>query len=389
MQNGDIILECLNGLQKNLIKYKYAGYDPYDVLNSPLFHFPILNKNKPIRFYSQQIFRRIPINLRPIIRIKKEVNPVTLGLAVQAYSYLIQIFPENKKIYLAEIDKCMEQLKRLSSKGYSGNCWGYNFDWEARYTKINKFVPTVVATGIITNGLFENYKLLKNQASKEIVIDAANFVLKDLNKYKSEAGICYSYSPVDNQRVFNASIKGARLLTQVYSITNDQTLLNEINALVNFVAVNQRLDGSWAYSDGDARIWSDNYHTAYVLDCLYEINNFVNIPELNRVIKKGLTFYKNSFFLEDGTPKYYNNKTHPIDATSGAQSILTLSRFGSYEQAEKVINWMIGNMYNQGGYFYYQKLKYYKHKTSYPRWSNAWMFLAISYYLYKVKNGKS
>ena len=93
--------------------------------------------------------------------------------------------------------------------------------------------------------------------------------------------------------------------------------------------------------------------------------------------------------MDNGTPKYYNNKVYPIDATSGAQSILTLSRFGLYEKAEKVIKWMLSNMYNNDGYFYYQKLKYFKHKTSYPRWSNAWMFLALAYYLYRIGNGEN
>ena len=287
MQNKTLISECIASLQNNLIKNKYMGYDPYDFLNSPLFHLPIFKNNKAIRFYGQQVFRRIPVNLRPFVGINKEVNPVTLGLAVQAYSYLAKAFPENKKTYLSEIDKCIDQLKSINSKGYSGYCWGYNFDWEARYTKINKYVPTVVATGIITNGLFENYRLLNNEKSKNIILDSVNFVLNDLNKYKSEKGICYSYSPVDNQHVFNASIKAGRLLAQVYSITKDDVILNEIKVIVSFVVNNQRPDGSWAYSEGDARIWSDNYHTGYVLDCLEEINKFANITGLDRAILKG------------------------------------------------------------------------------------------------------
>lgn len=377
------IESVLEKLEFYLLDEKYKGYDPYDVLNSPLFNLPILRTNKLIRFGSQQVFRRIPFNLRPLLGIKKGVNPVTLGLSIQAFTYLSQVYAEKKEFYQEQIDYCLTKLVELKSKGYSGTCWGYNFDWEARYTKINKYVPTVVATGIITNGLYENYRLLRNEKSKEMLLSASKFVLNDLNKYESDEGSCYSYSPVDNQRVFNASLKGARLLAQVYSITKDESLKIEIINNVNYVVSKQRENGSWAYSAGDARTWSDNYHTGYVLDCLEEINKHIKVENINHTLEKGLTFYKDNFFLKDGTPKYYNNKTYPIDSTSGAQSILTLTRFGELKKAKKIIEWMLTNMYDNSGYFYYQKMKFYKHKTSYPRWSTSWMFAALAYYLYR------
>lgn len=32
----------------------------------------------------------------------------------------------------ARIEELAELLISLQSKGYSGACWGYNFDWQAR-----------------------------------------------------------------------------------------------------------------------------------------------------------------------------------------------------------------------------------------------------------------
>ena len=380
------LLKYVEEIQNNLSKNSYAGYDPYDALNSPLFGFPILKSNKTIRFVWQQIFRRIPFNIRPLVGIKKEINPVTLGLSIQAYSYLAKVFPEKEKEYSTEIEFCLNKLEELKSHSYSGYCWGYNFDWEARYTKINKYVPTVVATGIITNGLYENYRLLGNEKSKEMLLSASKFVLNDLNKYEVDDGLCYSYSPADNQLVFNASLKGARLLAQVYSITKADSLISEIIKSVNYVVSKQRKDGSWAYSEGDARTWSDNYHTGYVLDCLEEITKYIFNKNVSVVLQKGFDFYQENFFLIDGAPKYYNNKTYPIDSTAGAQSILTLTRFGELKKAKEVMNWMLKNMFDKAGYFYYQKIKFYKHKTSYPRWSGAWMFVALAYYLYRCSD---
>ena len=89
---------------------------------------------------------------------------------------------EEKEFYLNEIKSLLDILVNLSSKGYSGFCWGYNFDWEARYTKIPAYTPTIVATGLITNGLFVYYKAYSDKSVKEILISSAKFVLNDLNR---------------------------------------------------------------------------------------------------------------------------------------------------------------------------------------------------------------
>ncbi len=49
--------------------------------------------------------------------------------------------------------------------------------------------------------------------------------------------------------------------------------------------------------------------------------------------------------------------------------------------ADKVLNWTIANMQDKKGYFYYQKYRFYKIKIPYIRWSQAWMFYALTTYL--------
>ena len=70
---------------------------------------------------------------------------------------------------------------------------------------------------------------------------------------------------------------------------------------------------------------------------------------------------------------------------------MTLHRLHKFEQyeglAEKVLNWTIDNMQDPKGYFYYQLKKGISSKIPYMRWSNAFMFYAMSYYLLdKYKN---
>lgn len=383
------LTENILKLENYILAENYKGYDPYDSLSSPLFRLPLLRSNKLLRFGFQQVFRRIPFNTRKIFGIKKGLNPVTLGLCIQGYSYLTEVFPEKKDFYIFEIDKLLELLIGLKSKGYSGICWGYDFDWEARYTIIPAYYPTVVATGIITNSLFTNYKLLKNEKSFELCKDAVKFVMNDLNKSFDGENFCYSYSPGDKQKVFNATMKGARLLSQVYSVTKDENLFIEAKRTVDYVMENQKENGSWSYAKGDARKWVDNFHTGYVLDALDDFINYTNSISYLKNLEKGIRFYENNFFYEEKIPKYYQHRLYPIDSTAIAQSIMTLLRFQKTELAKNIAYWGIENMLSEKGYFYFQKNRFYKNKISYIRWVNAWIFTAFSKLLYTLnEHGK-
>lgn len=377
-----MINDSIKKLQSHIVKEEYKGYDPYDSLLSPLFDHPAFN-NRVVRFGGQQILKRIPINIRGLLQIEKGLNPVTLGLSIQSYTYLARINPGDSRFYFNEIEKLFKLLMRVKSSGYCGISWGYNFDWEARYTKINAYVPTSVATGIITNGLFEYYLLTGDEKYFEVCRDATRFVMEDLNKLHEGDLFCYSYSPNDKQYVYNASLKAARLLSQVYSIEKDEKLRSEARLAVEYAVVNQRSDGSWAYANHDARTWADNYHTGYILDCIDSYMSYTGDYEFKIALEKGLLFYTDNFFTNGRIPKFHSDKLFPIDSTAAAQSLLTLSRFGYLDLASNIANWYIENMQAKSGGFYYRKHKFYTDRTIFMRWSNAWMFVGLTYLLLK------
>jgi hypothetical protein len=378
------INEATKKLQKHMQLNHYKGYDPYDTLLSPYFDLPIL-KSRFFRFGAQQVCKRIPISLRKLLRIKKGLNPVTIGLAIQSYSYLSKVWPEHEEFYRQEINLLLDLLIDNRSIGYSGASWGYDFDWEARYTKINAYVPTSVATGIITNGLFESYQINPNIVIKELIIDSSKFIINDLNRSYEKDLFCFSYSPVDNQYVLNASLKAARLLSQTYFFSGEQECANLARTAVSYVVNAQNENGSWPYAMHDARSWADNYHTGYNLDCLDVYMNLCNDYSIKDSYDKGLSFYIHNFFENNEIPKFYNNKIHPIDSTAAAQSLLTLSRNGFLNQAEKVAQWFIKNMQAPNGGFYFRKHKWYTDKNIFMRWNNAWMLAGLSYYLFQEK----
>jgi hypothetical protein len=66
-----------------------------------------------------------------------------------------------------------------------------------------------------------------------------------------------------------------------------------------------------------------------------------------------------------------------------AQSILTLLEFKGLHAdnvalANRVFDWAVENMWDRRGFFYYRVLPFCKIRTSYMRWSQAWMLIAVS-----------
>ena len=371
--------KSLNRLLYYIENNNYSGFDPYDALKSPFFTLPVLKSNKLIRFGTQQLVKRLPFNIRPLLFVPKGYNPVSLGLSIQAYAYLFKSEPENQKIHLQKIDFLIKELVKLIPKGFSGACWGYDFDWEARNANIPAYQPTVVATGIITNALFIAYEITGHEEAAELVKSAAKFVVKDLHRTYRDDTFCFSYSPFDKQQVFNASMKGARLLAQAYFLEKNKDYETLAKQAVSFVALYQNGNGSWPYSLAKAGNWIDNYHTGYVLDCFDEYQRLIKDYDYSENIIKGYKFYKQHFIDYDGAPKFYYNKKYPVDCTAAAQTILTTVRFGDVDIAKKVAEYMIKTMQKPNGGFKFRKFKYYTVTTSFMRWSDAWMFAALSF----------
>src|SRR4030081_480430 len=69
----------------------WAGYEPYDALNSPIVNaLPFLNARLP-RLILTQVLKRSPINVRSLMLIPKTQNPKAMGLFLSAFVKLSAI----------------------------------------------------------------------------------------------------------------------------------------------------------------------------------------------------------------------------------------------------------------------------------------------------------
>lgn len=372
---------------------KFQGYDPYDGLNSRLFQsLPVIPKMRFSRLVWIQFFKRSPFNFRKLVGIKKEVNPKAMGLFLSSYCQLYKADP--KQEYLDKAKYFIDKIYSTVSPGYSGACWGYNFDWEARAFFQPKGTPTVVASVFVASALLDAYDITGDKTLLQTARSTCDFILKDLNRtYDKDGNFSFSYSKMDTSVVFNASLLGSRLLARVYYHTKELQLREEARKSVAFCCAHQQPNGAWAYGTYDFHQWIDNFHTGYNLECIHDYSRFTGDISFKHCVDIGFEYYIKTFFTEEGVPRYYSSSTYPIDVHAPAQLVITLCKLNKVNQhkqlLDKVLYWTIDHMQNSQGYFYYQINKYFSSKIPYMRWSQSWMFYALSTYLNYSKHEKS
>lgn len=128
-----------------------------------------------------------------------------------------------------------------------------------------------------------------------------------------------------------------------------------------------------------------DFHQGYVLESIHHISNLIGVdnPKWNNALKQGLDYYRNILFFDDGSSYWRFPKKWPLEIHNQSQGIITFNLFGSNiktfkDFSYKIADYTIKEMQAEDGHFYYQKFKYYSHKILYMRWSQAWMFLALT-----------
>lgn len=392
-----MVADVMKSLRTYCESEQFKGWDPYDGLNSKVFQaLPFFKNSALCRLAVIQGFKRSPVNFRRLAMVPKEHNAKGIGLFLQGYCNLYKAVIKNPELaeslgstkeLSARVEELADLLISMHSKGYSGACWGYNFDWQARRLFLfPKYTPTVVATCFCATALMDAYEITGNKDYLDVALSSAEFVLKDLHRTPLNGGFLFSYSPLQgNDTVFNASLLGSKLLACCYHYTGNETYRDAARSSVEACCKAQSEDGFWVYGMLEVQSWIDSFHTGYNLDALIAYEEMTGDTTYHNAIDRGFKFYIENFFESDGCPKYYHDKKYPVDIHCPGQLFTTLFRLHKMDQyqglAENVLDWTLANMWDRKGYFYYQLKKGVNSRIPYMRWSNAFMFNALSYYL--------
>jgi len=108
---------------------------------------------------------------------------------------------------------------------------------------------------------------------------------------------------------------GAALLARVASHTRDSVALEIARDAMIYSCARQNDDGAWYYGEAPHYHWIDNFHTGYNLDCLKRYTDSTGDREFESNLQRGFQYFKLNFFESNGRPKYYHDKSNPIDIT--------------------------------------------------------------------------
>jgi hypothetical protein len=249
---------------------EWAGYDPYDALNSRLFAaVPMLDRRIP-RLVLTQTLKRLPVNVRPLLAIPKTQNPKALALFLSAFIKLHRIGMKDQQELIAFM---IQRLGALRSAGNAYSCWGYSFPWQTRTIVVPSGAPNLVCTTFVANALFDAYDHCPDSQCLNMALSAAEYVLNELYWTEGSAA-SFSYPlPSLRSEVHNANFLAAALLGRAYSHTSDNKFLLPALQVARCSAAKQQADGSWYYGEAASQRWIDNFHTGYNLCALRDLSS--------------------------------------------------------------------------------------------------------------------
>ena len=311
----------------------WRGYDPYDGLNSRLFQATPLADSKFFRQAWTQFHRRSPINFRPLCGIEPTLNPKAVALFAIGSGDL----------------KLLDLLEQLRTKDGG---WGYPFDWQSRAFFAPRGTPNLICTAFAARAFRELGRACD-----------VSFIEKHLLLERD--GECWiTYIGGSDTQVHNVNMIGAALLGR--------------RDCMEFSVRRQRPDGSWWYGEAENQRWIDNFHTGYCLVALKEYEQVTRDRRFAESAGRGFEYWDKMFWHDDGAPRYYHDETYPLDCHCSAQGILTYLAFGNLTRANFVARWALHNMWDERGFFWYQRGRRSANRTCYMRWTQAWMYCALA-----------
>lgn len=383
-RNGQAKAEIEGSIQRLsrwLADNDYRGYDTFDGL-SAVYLRPLTFGSPLLRTVLQQGVRRFPLNLRPVLGIRKQRS--TKGMGFLARGFIRMHKATGDPAWAAKAKEAFAWLIEHPASGYKGMSWGNHFDYQSRAFFLPKGVPTVVWTSLIGHAFLDGFEHFQDKSYLDVAVQACEHILKELTAFPDGEGVCIAYVPGKDSRVHNANTLGASLLIRTYAHTKNEAYRDLAEKALQYTAGHQHADGDWYYGEKENLHWVDNFHTAYVLDCFLHYEQSTGDMRFHRTLLNGYRYWKEVFFLPDGTPRYYNNKTLPLDIQCSSQAIDTLVFFRQIdpdapELALKVSRWTIANMQDKSGYFYYRRYSSgIVNKTPTLHWGQATMLSALS-----------
>ncbi len=375
------LTQALEALRAWIETRQFAGFEPFDLLNSPYLSGAWARKALPAILFMQAGKRFASLRLRQTLKIAPSRNPKALGLCLSAYCDLAQAGYDVS----TEVAWLKNELIQLRSPNEAEYCWGYDWDYVSlRGSRLPAFAPNCISSYFCGTAMMKMHKIFADPEALEIAESVARFLATRLNRsVESPDELCFSYTPADKTQIYNSSALAAVFLARIGSLRENQEYLSLAHKAMVFLQRGQLESGGWFYGRLRRQRWIDGFHTSYNVCALLDYERVTGDHTFKDAMFLGHRYYKATFFTDDGAPKYFHNRTFPIDIHACAQAILHFIAFSSIdphalELASRTFHWTMRNMAAPDGAFYYQRHRHWTNRALYMRWGQAWMLRALA-----------
>lgn len=239
---------------------------------------------------------------------KPQRFPIADAHYAMGFALLAQTRDERK--YYERAVHFLEALESTRCQSYSRHAWGYPFDWVGIRGTIKEGTPLITTEPYVYEAFSQAFEMDKDETWLQTMKSLACHVSEDyVDTVTSERGSRVSYTPSPESSgggIVNASAYRAFMLTKAALDFSNETYREQAERNLNFVLESQNSDGSWYYAmDGD-RTFVDHFHTCFVLKALAKIERLTGNPECTASIERGVAYYVDHLFDQDGLPKPFS-----------------------------------------------------------------------------------
>ena len=233
--------------------------------------------------------------------------PIADAHFAMGYAYLHQATGESR--YLDRAIHFLRVLEGTRCPGYKNNGWGYPFDWQTQGGILPAGTPLITTTPYCYEAFDAVYRIDGNPDWRAVMHSTAEHALRDYADHETRPGAATcTYTPNGGENVVNASAYRAALLLQAFGTFGDGHYREAAERNLAFVMDSQNDDGSWPYAMDGKRGFIDHFHTCFVLKGLAKAERIICNPILTRSIERGVRYYVERLFDEDGLPKPFSQR---------------------------------------------------------------------------------
>lgn len=286
----------------------------------------------------------------------------------------------------------LDVLERTRCPGYRHHAWGYPFDWVTRTGVMKTGTPLITTTAYVYEAFDNVHRLDGDERWLATMHSIAEHALCDFpDRELGPDCATVGYNPNDTEcGVVNASAYRSFLLTIAAQRFERAEYGMAAKRNLNFVLQSQKDDGSWFYAEDGVRDFVDHFHTCFVLKSLAKIEAATGHEGCRRAIERGVKFYVENLFDEQGLPRPFARAPRLIvyrhELYDYAECInlgaLLLGRFPALdERVTRALDDLLDRWRKQDGSFRARKLMLGWDNVPMHRWAQSQLFRSLCVYL--------